>query len=578
MAGFMAGFGEAFSKSYEKARDRTEQRERDDMEYQFRSYMQDREKYLSKREEEEKALEAASAFVPDGDPGKIEHVARWIKSGVDPKIIQQNLNEYNFVPLTETGPETPATSGDMLDPQVKAPKAPVEEQADELLGPVSDSPMKPVQRVLNPQAGVNRNKQDKIVQRLSRITGDDEKDVAEILGGIPTQDKSGLLKYRLVPKSTTVAKKIKDIDYEHLDAELMKAQAEGDMDLYKHLKEVYIAQQKLDNDLNRNGGQQPFEPMVMFAPDKDGKMRKIGNVSWNGAYVRMPGQEGDVALSTLDAKTIFISPKDVDTLVSRLNTEIAPTQERAEGVSQFAINLAYADKILSENPYAGSGVASTVGAAKSILFEIDAMRSLLETAAEAGYSIDGMSMEDAEETLVGMLNNSGVGEMSKGAQHLANIQIEMTFDFMRAKGQTGNAVSVKEFEAAYKSLFESKRQEDLIPHLRGLLQRNMTMYSLVHNKTQKSISSEAIGGTYWFNGSPDEYIKELLPEGYFDFALKGVGPNPLEGQSILGLDTPPMSTNKAGPVQIKTVEEYNNLPDGTVYIDPTGKTRTKGSQ
>lgn len=517
MAGFMSGFGQAFSRSFENQRDRQERRDADEFKYKFQTYLDEKDKWETEKQKDEFASSTAKALLGDNTSEEAySYVYKMIRSGVDPKIVKENLDQYDIVGITPDKVETPD-------------KPSVDDQMKEVAPPAEDIKMNPVKRILNPEAGQRDYLNDKSINRIADITGDKPEDVRKVFGGMPTKDKSGLLNYRLVPKTTTLAKKLKNVDYEHLDAEMQKAYATGDMELYMHLREAYMVQQRTDNALSRQGGNKDFTPMIMFGPDeKTGRMVNKGTVSWNGVYVRQSGKEGDIEISALDPKVMFVKPEDVDSLTADLNKYIAPTLERAQGLREMAVNIASVDEILNRNPYAGTGIAKGINTLKQGLFEADAMSEIIRNLGEDGQTIDGMTFSEAEAKLTEMLNDSttinGV-KMDSGAKALANIQIAMTFDFMRAKGQTGNAVSTKEFDAAFHTLFQSKRREDLMPHLRILFEQEFRKYSMYHRDTQRSLSTQSIAGTYWFNESPNEYMQTSMGDEYYNYMFNG-GANP----------------------------------------------------
>jgi hypothetical protein len=298
---------------------------------------------------------------------------------------------------------------------------------------------------------------------------------------------------------------------------------------------------------------------------RDPQLREMGKQLWQQNAGKSAGSEWDFA--KLDDGTLVRQNKQTGA-IERVGNFAKP-QEAPNSYQEFQLAQregfqgTYADWQKVKSP--GTSVTVNNGEGDKFYENLDkknaeTFSALSETGMQARSKLAQVDqleqlMLNAPQGAIGALKLAA-GEYGINTEGLSDIQAAQALinELVPQQRQPGSGPMSDADLALFKQslpriLNQPEGNQIIIQTMRGISQYNMQMGEIADKVADREITP----------AEGRKRIRELQ--------------NPLANlRSTLKQSAPPP---EAGPVQIQTVDDYQNLPSGTQYIDPNGKLRTK---
>jgi hypothetical protein len=580
---FIEGFAQGFQGAYEKRKDREAQKEDMMFKYKMDDLMKNKDLRTKKKQQESEWAQGAADLAGQlQDPESAAMFNRELRNGVSYETLQKRImeNQYeknnDYVQPTQTVklPSGVVTAPNTTDEKVAAP---------------SRTPIGTM---------VNEGK----LKREKAMEGSVNSQIDAIDPTLRTyetvEDETPSMDYADAPYKLK-KNEYKLGSYEDSLFKLNKAKQDEDPEAIRQAQdEVRVHQMVLSDKAARTAKAEGKNVGQYFMLKPDGTIDTVvtgevrpnqqgNNEVWN---ISDPRNE-----MPIEGPLVRIQDDKMMSRYVKITEDYSKkSTEHKTGAGSYISALDSAQKIqqiLVNNPsVAARGVASGANLLTQLKGEVGAIyETLLKTESSIQNKIKSGDMEGVEKeamAYIKMANDlakeegSGLDRLSLDKAKYDSLRVAASYQFAMAAGITNGKLSNQDFENNYNAIGGDRAANEVIEALNLTAQSTFikvdsNRVSLENDENIKTFESnygvktglvpERLGQMIMKLGVSDEQKAGMMQY------LKQIQDYQIQNRAVAA-DT--AGANQA-PVQIKNVEEYNNLPKGATYIDPNGKKKVK---
>ena len=249
-------------------------------------------------------------------------------------------------------------------------------------------------------------------------------------------------------------------------------------------------------------------PKRVYGVGPDGETMFVGTGNYKGGRLYMPDPENpekEVAVPIATAAQYQLTDTDqpIDVLKWNIN-EITKKKNTLTGTVDFASDALTYISGLQNNPLARTRVARLTSGASELLDELQAIKEISSIVNPDG---SGEMLIDQDRMLREIQNNVSLNKFSSGVRSVIAQETSLIFSVARAEGNSGQALSNKDYDNYFKSIFNSNDPRVIE---QNILRKVGSSYNsaLVGAKSVGSMQgmefvTEGNGGRWWSN--PEEF-------------------------------------------------------------------------
>lgn len=249
-------------------------------------------------------------------------------------------------------------------------------------------------------------------------------------------------------------------------------------------------------------------PKRVYGVGPDGETMFVGMGNYKGGRLYMPDPENpekEVAVPIATAAQYQLTDTDqpIDVLKWNIN-EITKKKNTLTGTVDFASDALTYISGLQNNPLARTRVARLTSGASELLDELQAIKEISSIVNPDG---SGEMLIDQDRMLREIQNNVSLNKFSSGVRSVIAQETSLIFSVARAEGNSGQALSNKDYDNYFKSIFNSNDPRVIE---QNILRKVGSSYNsaLVGAKSVGSMQgmefvTEGNGGRWWSN--PEEF-------------------------------------------------------------------------
>jgi len=240
----------------------------------------------------------------------------------------------------------------------------------------------------------------------------------------------------------------------------------------------------------------------------DGKLAFVGTGTFKGGKLYMPNpasEEGElVEVPPSDAARMVMSSSDnpIDAEKWAAN-DTMQKRDTLFGTVDFASSALTYLSSLEENPQARTWVARTASGVREFLTELDTIKSLSTI-----VNPDGEEVIDRDRFLDQLKTNDQFSKYSAGVRAVMAQEASLIFDVARAEGNSGTALSNKDYDNYFKSIFSSNEPAVIKANLERKVGQSMKAAiagaQSIANSPGMQYAMSGTGGTWW--STPKETV------------------------------------------------------------------------
>lgn len=569
MATFLSGFAEGFTRARERTEDRDQQQEDMTFKYKMDNLVKMKEKREAKSAQEaEIARQAASLASQFGDDKFATVALQEIKLGVPPETIQKRMGEgyyvknNDYVAPTQTLKVPSAVSGTknstFVDPLVSA-----------------DPKMKKVDEAVN--------------KRIDQLDPTLRKDVLSNQDEL-TSTTSNPGAYIFKPKNEVKIGDLNDSMYK-----LYKAQQAGDPVQIKEAQAQVDINRRVEteravNQARANG--KNVDAYFSINPDGSVNTQLPGELREDGLYnVADPMNPQKVS-----GKVIRMGDDDLkryNSLVDDFGKASKDYNTNAESFVNALHSSQQMTEILHNDPEAATLASKGLGILESLSGEAQAAYSSVldlekniqvkvQSGKTDGIEKDIMDHAKSLDSLLkqGVLSDANQQKVINAAKY-NSLKMQTAYQIAQATSTDGK-VSNQDLANAMETIGSNSDPKQILSSLgtqmqgaflklqssQATLNRNASVTDFEKRYGIKTgLKGQRIGDIIAGTDLPEDQKQNLMKY------LGGITKNYAQGQAETQNSI--QEQPKDQPIAVKSKDEYDKLPKGAVYLDPTGKKRTK---
>lgn len=580
---FLKGFADGLSSEIVRQRKRRESLEDTKAELSMRFGLQQEFADKERKRKEEEWKKVASDYAK-GNPQLENHLYNYVSNGGDISKISDQMNAFTFV--DEKGNKVTDFSASSPSPVRPTPEVSKPQGPRDFNSFVTDDNGKVKRTNANPSPLSNEdtkrrvNTQETVIDELSKVTKVDKDKLREDITGSSSRDLRGIVK--MVPTSSYRLNQMSKIQTPEQGYEfLQKAMTDPSTDT-AYIKDIQNYISLLEN--KRNLSKEPLKEVSLLYknPDSDKYEQVRGWSNSQGVVVTPDGKTpdpnkmipwGNVGNSVIPLQYKVEDMRDKARIVEWSDD----INEAGKSVDVMKTTSGALFQTVDKNPYVSTLAADLSMKIGNVRYNFEAFaelaglkgKDLVEPTEELLDSYMKFQSSKMNETLRGVKDAS----LREGVKKFLILNAEYTYSYLSLQGQSGNSVSMQEFQTLF-DLFTSAQgpeaYKEMISDLNGLSLKRYSDH--VTRKGDGLIAAGVLGNEMidrWgiTEGDPEgKYLSRLSDQEKILFSYKRAGttvqaptksPQEMSKEELLSIDPKTLSEEQL-PEFAKRWEELNS--------------------
>lgn len=262
------------------------------------------------------------------------------------------------------------------------------------------------------------------------------------------------------------------------------------------IEEGLLSQKSKENSLSDTPKPHSVYGMV------DGNLAFIGTGNMRGGRLYLPDPDNpdqEKAVPVSDAAQMIISSTDNPIDVEKwAANDIVKKRNTLFGTVDFADTALTYVSTLQSNPLARTRVARITSGASELLEELKAIREIATV-----LNPDGEEVIDRAKLIQEIEGNAGLSNFSAGVRSVMAQETALIFDIARAEGNSGTALSNKDYENYFRSIFNSTNpkviEENIVRKVGQSMKASMAGARSIAQSPGMQYAMSGTGGRWWDN-------------------------------------------------------------------------------
>ena len=262
------------------------------------------------------------------------------------------------------------------------------------------------------------------------------------------------------------------------------------------IEEGLLSQKSKENSLSDTPKPHSVYGMV------DGKLAFIGTGNMRGGRLFLPDPDNpdqEKAVPVNDAAQMMISSTDNPIDVEKwAANDIVKKRNTLFGTVDFADTALTYVATLQSNPLARTRVARITSGASELLEELKAIREIATV-----LNPDGEEVIDRARLIQEIEGNAGLSNFSAGVRSVMAQETALIFDIARSEGNSGTALSNKDYENYFRSIFNSTNpkviEENITRKVGQSMKASMANARSIAQSPGMQYAMTGTGGRWWDN-------------------------------------------------------------------------------